>query len=81
MANEKTTKMCGWCKHIKEKQIKRTIIRRRRCKDFLEAKAEGIKSGKVIQMTCRDELTGFFYRYDKKSGNLITLGQGWNYGA
>ena len=77
---KETNQMCGWCKTIKDRQIKRTLIRRKQQRDFLEAKRDAIKSGKVVVMTCRDEFTGFFYRYDPKTGDIITLGQGVNYG-
>jgi hypothetical protein len=50
-------------------------------KAYFQAKAKAIKSGKVAVITCRDDITGFFYRYDKNSGNLITLGRGDNRGA
>lgn len=78
MANG-NNKMCGWCEHIKDRHMKRTLIRKRRLQNFLAAKRDAIKAGKVVVMTQRDELTGWFYRYDKKSGNLVTLGKGTNY--
>lgn len=59
---------------------KRLIMHRRR-KAFFEALRDAIKSGKVSVITCRDDVTGFFYRYDKNTGNLITLGRGENKGA
>lgn len=57
------------------RQIKRNWRR-----EFLEAKAEGIRSGKVIVLTHRDEFTGMFYRVNK-NGSVTLLGSGHNRGA
>lgn len=79
--NHETRDNCPTCEHRNETMRRRRLIRHRARKAYFEAKRDAILSGKVIVMTCRDELTGFFYRYDKNSGNLVTLGKGDNCGA
>jgi hypothetical protein len=64
-------------KLAREKRLARHLER----KAYFAAKRDAIISGKVIVLTCRDDITGLFYRYDKNSGNLITLGRGTNRGA
>ena len=72
---------CPVCFHRNATMRRRRLAKHLQRKEFFAAKKAAIESGKVAVMTCRDELTGFFYRYDKKTGNLVILGKGWNYGA
>lgn len=67
-------------KHFHDNVQKGRKIKRGWRREFLEAKRDGILSGKVVVLTLCDELTGIFYRYDK-NGRVILLGNGHNRGA
>ena len=72
---------CAYCKGREEAVKRRRLKLHKARKDHFLAKKNAIMSGKLAVITQRDEVTGFFYRYDKNTGNLITLGRGTNYGA
>lgn len=78
---EKANETCRVCFHQNETMRRRRLAKHQQRRDHMAAKRDAILSGKLVILTCRDELTGFFYRYDKNTGNLVTLGKGWNYGA
>jgi hypothetical protein len=72
---------CMVCKHRKDTMKRRRLMKHRQRKDHWEALRAGLKSGKVVRITDRDEFTGFCYRVDRRTGDWVVLGSGINYGA
>ena len=73
-------KRCRYCRGKEEAEKRRRLLLHKARKDHFIAKRDAILSGKLAVITLRDELTGYFYRYDK-AGRMIALGCGDNRGA
>lgn len=76
---DKTEHHCQYKAFFDNVQRGRKIKRGWR-QDYLEAKQNAILSGKVVILTCQDEITGLFYRFNKQ-GEIVLLGKGRNKGA
>lgn len=72
---------CENCRRREEALKQKRLELHKARRDHFQAKKNAIMSGKLAVITQRDDVTGFFYRYDATTGNLITLGRGTNYGA
>ena len=80
MAHTYNCEPCAYCKQKERMAARRRIMLHKARKNHMIAKRDAILAGKVQVISLRDDITGYFYRYDNK-GHIVLLGNGDNKGA